>query len=69
MAGKFAFQLVQTPSRSVHILSPSGIIESKELSPQLFGVFRLDAGLRTGRKEPLDTSVSKGLYHRVYCIG
>ncbi len=68
MTGEFSFELVQSPTRSIHIIGPIRIVECEELSAQFLGMFRLDAGFRTRLKEPLNAMMPKGLYHRSNCI-
>jgi len=68
VTGKLTFQLMETPTWSIHILSPFCIVESKKLTSKFFSVFRLNARFGTGLKEPLNTSMPKGFYHQHYCI-
>ncbi|CAN5209240.1 hypothetical protein BH20ACI2_BH20ACI2_24450 [soil metagenome] len=68
MTGNITVQLMQSPSRSVHILWPFRIVQSKELSLQFPGMFRLDAGFRAAFEKLLDPAVSKALDHKQECI-
>jgi len=65
VAFQFPMQRMESPARRVHIAGPSGVIKSKELPSQLFGVLRLNTGFRTAPKKSLDTGMSKALYHHV----
>ena len=63
MTGEIAVKLVKSPAGSVHIFGTNRIIKSKQLNTQLLSMLRLNARLRSGLKELLDTTVSEVLDH------
>jgi len=56
---------MQPPSRCIHILCPSGVVECEELEPQSLCMLWLNPGFRPFSKEPLDPFVPEALYHFV----
>ena len=57
-------QWMKPPPGSVHVVWPFGIVQCEQLLAKPFGMLGLNTGFRSFRKELLDTSVSKALYHR-----
>lgn len=65
MTGKSSLQRVQTPTGGIHVLRLYCIVEGKQLSRELFGMFWLDTSLRSIFEEPLNTTVPEGLDHPI----
>ena len=62
---EFRSQPVKVPARSTHVDRLPGVIEGKQLQPQLAGVFGLNSSFRSRAEEFLHTAVPKALDHPV----
>ena len=63
MPFQLAVQRMTFPSRPLHILKSNRIIQNVKLHSKARRMFRLDAGLRAGLKEPLNALVPEAPDH------
>ena len=68
MTSQISPQFMPLPAGEIHFFRLSGDIEQGELIAELRGMFRLDAGFRSGKEKSLDAFVPKAQDHSLKIV-